>query len=396
MNKMLACLGLFWCAAAGPVLAQAPAIPDGDAGSLPQANSIAEKIAHESQAVGRQSRDHRGSGAQRDFVRVCGESLCLGDQPFFVRGASIYGAMDHPGAEMALAKAAGLNTIEIVEYEMNYHDLNSATAEDTWQRVDRNIAEAGKNGLHVILHLASYGWSVEKAGQNPVTTDWEPLFKFVAGRVNTVTHVPYVNDPTIAIIELFGEIRAPYHKTHGFPLSGTKEQINSFFSRSLAEWKKLDPNHIVSSGGLSYLGWNSGIDWKTIVSDRNDAICDLETNADTDYLAVKDFTQQCKDLGKPWLLAAWSSCIKKAPDFKGDINYVKDDAGMAAHLQDMYNLALGKAFSTAQPAMASAGSVFWNLGPYASIPTCDIGPQTPETFEELTKDDRLKDSNRSK
>lgn len=315
-------------------------------------------------------------------MRACGLSLCLGDKPFVIHGASAYGEMDQPVAELARAAGAGVNVIEIVEFETAYHDLASATSEATWRRVDRYLYEAQKAGLHVLLNLSSYGWALEAAGQDPVTTDWRPYLQMVAGRVNTLTGVRYSDDPTIALVELWGEIRAP--RQTQYPLRGTTEQITGFYRRTLAEWKSLDPHHLVASGGFSYLDWDSGIDWQAIMSDPNDALCEIEINAvsDRDVTAPK-VSRFCQQLGKPWFLAAWSSCEKKAPDFPGDINYAKDDAGMAAHAHDMTQVAAGKG-----EAMPAVGWSFWNLGPSTALPACDIGPQTPQTEGALRADGR--------
>ncbi len=319
---------------------------------------------------------------QPQFVSVCGLSLCLDGKPFVIHAATTYGEMDHPKAELARARRAGVNVIELVEFETAYHDLASATSEATWKRVDHYLYEARRAGLHVILNFSSYGWALEAAGQNPVTTDWGPYLKRVADRINTLTGQRYGDDPTIALVELYGEIRAP--KQSAFPLRGTTRQITDFYHRTLSQWRALDSRHLVASGGFSYLDWDSGIDWRTIMSDPNDALCEIEINAVSDRdVTVPKVSRFCQKLGKPWFLAAWSACRKKAPDFPGDIDYAKNDAQMAGHARDMTKVAQGKG-----EAMAAVGWSFWNLGPSRKVPSCDIGPQTPRTERALRRSER--------
>jgi len=86
----------------------------------------------------------------------------------------------------------------------------------------------------------------------------------------------------------------------------------------------------------------------------------------------------CNSIGKPWFLAAWSSCLgAKDPNFD-DVNHWESDALMAQHAQDMYNVARNSNATAPAPAVAAVGSDFWNLGdtPYRQG-NCDIGPQVP-------------------
>jgi hypothetical protein len=314
------------------------------------------------------------------FVRVCGLQLSLNGQPFIISGATAYGQYDNAEGEVALARQAHLNTLEIVEFETEYHALSAEMSAATWKRVDTFIAAARAGGLHVILNLSGYGQSLAAAGQIPTTTDWGPYLTFIADRVNTVTRVRYADDPTIAMVELYGEINAP---GYGAPTAGTTAEMNAFFKRTLAEWKALAPHIIVSTGGFSYINDpRSGISWKTIVADPGDAVCDIEVNAYADRdMSVPDLSAYCRRLGKPWFLATWSSCYRQGPNFNGDIDSWQTDADMAAHARDMYKIAADKSPAAPGPAVSSVGTDFWNLavGP-AGYGTCDIGPQFPRTF----------------
>jgi hypothetical protein len=300
--------------------------------------------------------------ASSRFVQVCGTQLCLNGQPFRIHGATAYQQYANAANEVALAKQAKLNTLEIVEYENDYHNLNESMSEEVWTNIDNFIAEAGKNDIHVILAFSSYGHSLKAAGKYQTDFNlWKPFFDFVTSRVNTKTGIQYINDPTISMIEIFGEIDPSPHDA-------------SFFQKALAYLRAKDPNHILSSGGLSYINYNSGIDWQTIMSDPNNQVCAVEINSEGDRnISVPNVSNFCKRQGKPWFLAAWSSCFGA-----GDYNHRSNDDDMAKHAQDMYNIEKGNS----PAAMPAVGSDFWNLGNIDSQQhgSCDIGTQFPTTL----------------
>lgn len=149
----------------------------------------------------------------------------------------------------------------------------------------------------------------------------------------------------------------------------------TFFHNALSYLRTKDPNHIISSGGLSYINYNSGIDWKTIMSDPNNQVCGVEINSSGDRnTSVPNVSGLCKQLGKPWFLAAWSSCYQAGG---GDLTNEPDIPHMTTHAQDMYNVEKG----AAPAAMPAIGSDFWNLANSASNPgTCDLSPQFPAVW----------------
>jgi hypothetical protein len=306
------------------------------------------------------------------FVTVCGTGLCTDGVRFEERGATAYGQYADPANEVALARRAHLNTLELVEFDTRYHTLSDTESSATWDRVDAFIAAARAGGLHVILNLSEYGQSLQAAGQPPVTTDWGPYLRFIADRVNTVTGIRYAEDPTIAMVELWGEIPAPNYPN---PV-GTTQQITDFYSRSLAEWRADAPNILVSSGGFSYINDpHSGIDWKTIMADPDNAACDVEVNSTGDLsVSVPAVSSYCRWLGKPWFLAAWSACFGSSRG-TWDLDYWSSDAAMAVHARTMMSVADGVSVP------APFGDDFWNIGDTAAVTgTCDIGPQFPLTF----------------
>jgi aryl-phospho-beta-D-glucosidase BglC (GH1 family) len=311
------------------------------------------------------------------FLIVCGTQLCLQGKPFIIHGATAYSTYDNPSAEVRLAQAGKVNVLELVEFDTQYHTFSDTMSDATWTRVDKFIAAVKQAGLHVILNLSEYGQSLQAAGQTPTTVDWEPYLSFIANRTNTVTGVQYKNDPTIAMVEIFGEIDAPNYKIHP-GTEGTTAEMTAFFHRTETEWHTLAPNILISTGGFSYLNDpNSGIDWRSIMSDAADPVCDIEINTPGDLATtVGEVTNHCKSLHKPWFLAAWSSCYRDT----GYPYYLADDHAMAQHAQAMYDVAKGNSPAT----YAAIGTDFWNLQ-NAGTPagTCSISPSFPLTWAKV-------------
>jgi hypothetical protein len=313
------------------------------------------------------------------FVQVCGTGLCLNGRPYGpIHAATTYGAFKDPAGVVTLAKEAGLGELELVNYSVIHHDLESQTAENTWLRVDRLVAEAKANGLRVILNFSGYGWSLNRAGIKGVTHNWGPFLSFVANRTNTVTGIRYAEEPAVLMLELWGEIPAP---NYGEPGRGTTAETTEFFRRTLAQLHAAFPRHIGATGGFSHLNReSSGIDWRTIVSLPQSPLCQMEINSWNDRdITTPKFTQFCKDLGKPWSLAAFSSC-EGTPHSLGDINHWATDSLMAAHHRDMYQVSRG----AAPAAYPSVGAQFWNLrNDVARENLCSIGHQYPRTLAEV-------------
>lgn len=313
-----------------------------------------------------------------DFVQRCGGQLCLSGSPFVIHGATAYGTYKDPSTEVALARRAKVNTLAIVEFETKYHSLSDTMSEATWSRVDKFIATAKAGGLHVVLTLSSYAQSLQKAGKTPTRTDWYAYLNFIANRVNTLTKVKYKDEPAIAMVQLWGEICYPGESDSTCPAgtSGTAADMVNFYHRTLTQWHSLAPKILASTGGFSHLNnsTSSGIPWQTIMSDSANPVCELEVNSPGDVKgSVGKVTTLCGQLGKPWYLAAWSSCYADS----GYPFYLASDSAMAGHAQDMYNIQHGGA-----PAVIPAvGGEFWNLRDVGVSPGhCDIGPAFPVTF----------------
>lgn len=322
-------------------------------------------------------------GARTGFVYAAGQQLRLNGRQWVQHGATIYGwGFDNRAAVVTLAKQAGLNTLEVVNFESNFNDLSTSMAESTWTRIDDLLARCRTAGLKMLLNLSGYYHSLMAAGQKPTTTDWNTYLSFVANRMNTVNGVIYKNDNTICKIELVGEIDAPNYST---ALRGTTAETTAFFSRSLGQLRTLVPRHVISTGGFSYLDDpGSGIDWQTIMADPNCMTCDVELNSTPDRnTAVPNVASYAASIGKPWFLAAFSSC-QGTSQFTGDVDHWPDDASMASHFDDCYKIARASGAASPAPTNAACGAHFWNFGNTpAGSGNCDISPNYPLTYAKV-------------
>ena len=166
------------------------------------------------------------------LVYVCGLQLCMNGEPFYHPWWHCIWTGNTPGRRSSAGEAFGLNTLELVRFEEIYNSLPSQTSENTWRNVDQFMAEAGANDVKVILNLSGYFWSLEKAGLKPTNIDWGPYLSLVMNRINSITGIAYKSDPTIAMVELIGEIPAPNSSN---PLRGTNAEIFAFFVRTLGQ-----------------------------------------------------------------------------------------------------------------------------------------------------------------
>jgi hypothetical protein len=298
------------------------------------------------------------------FVSACGTALCLAGRPWYLYGASDLGGLDDPDARASLSVAARLNTLRVVNFLDEHGSVGGAPYDAArWARVDAAIAAAGSAGLHVVLDLSTYRNLLRNAGLNPYTYDWGPFVAFVTQRSNTVSGMRYADDPTIALVSVAGEVE-PLH-TPANALGITTQEVTSFFERTLGEWRALDAHHLLSSGGLLQLDWDSGIDWRAIFGLANDGVCSVHDYSTADQtVTTPAVAAYCASLGKPWITEefGWDQAI--------------GDANRAAGFSAMYGLQLR---------YLAAGVAFWNLGTQVMgaggvVDTHDVNPSTPLTW----------------
>ena len=294
------------------------------------------------------------------FVTACGTHFCLDGKTWNLFEGSDLVTLDNPDAESQLAVQAGVNTIRIVNFLDESASPATATYDETkWDRLDRVIASAQQYHLHVEVDLSTYRNLLANAGVDPYKVDWEPFLSFFADRINTVTGVRYRDDPTVALVALAGEPDSITNNPNN-TLGITTSELTAFYDRTLSEFKALDPNHLVTTGGFLQLNWNSGIDWQSIMKLPADDVCDIHVYSVADQtMTLPAVASLCASLGKPWITEEFGFPISTG------------DAARAADF--VLQFALQKEYG-------SAGVGFWNLGPQTDPSTYDVGPAEPLTF----------------
>jgi hypothetical protein len=297
--------------------------------------------------------------APSPFVQRCGASLCLAGKPFPMFAASVLSVNDDPSGTMARARAQGLNTVRLVNFLDEHGDPATAPFDlSHWAAVDRAIAAARAAGLKVILDLSTYR-NLLAASRNPYTADWGSFLRWVFARKSTTSGIQYKDDPTIALVDLAGEIEAP-NSDAGRALGETSDQITAFFTRTAREFKADDPNHVLSTGGLLQLDWDSGIDWRTIGSIASIDMLAIHVYSAADRLkTIPAVSSWARANGKPWMLEEFG-----LPQRTGDetrANY------------------FGSVFAKAEQTGA-AGVGFWNSGPQLNGDSYDVNQATPLTW----------------
>jgi hypothetical protein len=288
------------------------------------------------------------------FVSACGTHLCANGRTWTLYGGAVFSGLDDPSATIALAAAANVNTVRVVNWLYEFDPVNVAEfRERDWSRLDRFIATAQAGGLRVILDLSTFRNLLRFNGIEPYAYDWGPFLRFAAARVNTVTGVPYRDDPSIAMFALAGEAEPITGNSDPLKASSTAE-LTDFYKRSYGELRAADPNHLIESGGLLQYGWNSGIDWRGIFAAMD--MCSIHGFSDGDITAVPTIATYCAGIGKPWITEEFSY-----PQSDGD-------STRANELQQIYNL---------NATNYSAGVSFWNLGPEIYPDSRDVNAGTP-------------------
>jgi RNA polymerase sigma factor (sigma-70 family) len=307
------------------------------------------------------------------FVRRTGHYLTLNGKPIHLHGATFYGAPwrgdqfnAYVDTWMKHAQDNGLNSIRICDFIHN-SDRNQWRDVRTWENLDYLLSVITKRKMFAILDLSTYRNLIERTyKQDPKAEkddlsiaaaydakNWVDFTAFVSAR--------YKNCPSLAFYSIAGEADAPVSKRI------STKGLTEFFDQVSTQLHTGDPNHLISSGGLLFLDWDAGIDWKAIFALPNIQMANVHIYSDGDISVLPKVAEWARqpDVNVPFVIEEFglqqhSTDAKRA-------QYV-DDAGRSTYFQRIY--ALGSLYS-------SVGTLFWNLGPELKRESCDVGPQTP-------------------
>jgi mannan endo-1,4-beta-mannosidase len=252
----LACLVLASALGAAPAAAQCPPPP----GAAPAAGRQPAAAAAQPLPAGA-------------FVRADGPRLVLGGKPFRFVGTNLAVMHDPPWRTryretIAAAACDGLTVGRVWA-------LGEGTADaEPWERQARLFRAGPDDFGGVPMYLRWAGVDPEQWGArvrfftDPRIRGWyRAHLERVVGRVNSVTGVPYRDDPTILAWELMNE------STYvGEEAAAARRAWIGEMSRYV---KKLDPNHLVSPGLLGYDSRGERAEWLRVMQLPEVDYCDL-------------------------------------------------------------------------------------------------------------------------
>jgi hypothetical protein len=257
---------------------------------------------------------------------------------------------------VSMAQQAHLNTLRPTNFfdGVAYGDWYNATV---WSNMDYLFQEAASHGMYIILDLSSFRDTTLKQGIYPYDPSlYTAAFSWVARR--------YAENPALLTYAIAGEVACP---TGSDPLRPISTQALTGYYRVLSDTlHAADPNHLISSGGLSHLNQaDCGIDWKSIFSLPH-----------INMAAVHVYSENDRTITVP-MVAGWAAKNGK-PFTIEEFGFLQGegDTQRATDFQNMYSL--GKQFDV-------ASIVFWNLGPEVGPASYEVNPQTPLTWETIVR-----------
>jgi mannan endo-1,4-beta-mannosidase len=217
------------------------------------------------------------------YVKTQGTHFTLDGRPFYFQGTNFYrlGLLDKQTDDQVptiLGQFADrdIRVVRIWGFSCGRAGamIKSVTGgtieydEGALRRLDLVLAEARRSGVKLILALVNYereycsmGWWVKQvAGQDDPQLFYrdpqviEVFRRHVANllnRVNTLTHVPYRDEPAIMAIELANEPHTADHYEADHQLV-PGSLVHRWIDETSRYIRSLDPNHLIASGEEGY------------------------------------------------------------------------------------------------------------------------------------------------
>jgi mannan endo-1,4-beta-mannosidase len=214
-----------------------------------------------------------------DFVRRQGSSLTLNNNPFRFLGNNIY----FNQADVAYGRASAVEetldkmaALGMTVARCNAHNDHSPALdpaaiqlspglfnEANLVALDHSIALAKSRNIRLILRFTNYwdayggirryvAWHLNRTPSQaesalfytePRIKAWfQDYIRTILHRVNTVTGLPYRDEPAILAWELGNELRNP----------GNANALLTWTAETVAFIRQLDPNHLIADGGEGF------------------------------------------------------------------------------------------------------------------------------------------------
>lgn len=264
---------------------------------------------------------------------------------------------------ISMAKSGNLNTLRPTNYFDGITSTDSPNwwkNQNVWQNMDYLIKTAHDNNIFVLLDLSSYRDKLIKSGKYPYNAkDWNDFLSFVGNR--------YKDNSTILNYALAGEVPCPNGKETLRPK--TSESLTEFYKETSEKLHTVDPNHLISTGGLSHLNEKAcNIDWQSIFN--------LPT---IDLTAVHVYSDGDRTITVP-TVSDWSKKNKKP--FTVEEFGFKQEPGDAVR-----SILFAKNYSIFEK-YATKTIIFWNLGSEIAPTSYEVSPDTPLTWNTILQNSR--------
>ena len=226
---------------------------------------------------------------------------------FNVAAWAKYNSRDDMDKVFASAQAHGMNMFRVtaVIYDFPEADLSKDLSDAVLKRLDMVIELARTHGMKVIIDLADIP-TLTGRHSNPQFDFTDPAnfdrfkaeYALIPGRVNSISGVPYKDDPAIFSWSISGEV-CPYglqlNPDGSVNLNSLSRDVNNwerFVVRAAQEIKKYDPNHMISDGGMLHISPNGPVNdatgkpyWQTVWSNPIFDYCAIHIYPDDKELA---------------------------------------------------------------------------------------------------------------
>jgi endo-1,4-beta-mannosidase len=252
-------------------------------------------------------------------------------------------------AMISMAQQARLNTLRATDFlDGAPDDWRSPTV---WANMDAFVHQAAAHHLRVILSIDAYRkWLIHRGIAPYDPARWTDYLRFFCRR--------YGQEPGILYIPAAGEIPPPNSQN---PWKATAAGYAAFYRQMLSTLRELDPHHLHTVGGLSFLNRPAyGIPWQKLFALPGNDLAAIHVYSDGDLNTSLPMVGQ-------WCAARKMPLVLEEFGAKQSLG----DSGRAAYFT--------RVFGRAQ-AEGPAGIGFWNLGPELAPSSYEVGPQTPLVF----------------
>ncbi len=320
--------------------------------------------------------DNGGTGTvgPKDFVYAQTTKLYLNGKEWTPHGASLYptgpssnfkdsGFRDYMKNITTLAASDKFTTVRIVNF------IDGATTDPfdstVWANVDYLISQAAANNLKVILDLSIFrNFLLQNKKIMPYNyADWKDMIDFVGKR--------YKDNPTVWLYSLAGEAEGPRAGDAAHTaLRPSTIQLTTFYKEASNALHAVAPNQLISTGGLIFLDYDSGIDWKSIFSLPNISLPAVHVYGANMEQAVPIISAWCKRNNKLLFLEEFGK------------EKTALDSEISRYFQEIYTLTKTNGL---------VGACFWNYGPQTNSNSFDINQaSTPLTINIVRSNSPLK------